>query len=254
MEDQRHKEHRQTQRALHVVAAVVLILIGLGTARLIDTWQFAASGAPNATATATATIAPAVSTPVVEVPGSEIQDLPRYPTSRRSAYSQTTTAELRVTAIDYVTADDLQEVHRHYRQVFTTYAWFVADLEFTRDERTFFIIRDAREARVLINDLGDVRHISLVHSEPLRSATATPRPRPTPTPQARPSPTPSPSPTATATATPPPTATATATPTATPEPPPPPPPPEPEPPQPPPPVPDDGGEDDDWDDDDDDDD
>src|SRR5690606_25085223 len=103
----------------------------------------------------------------VDIPGSELAALPRYPSSTRVGYRQTTTDTLVETRVEYVTSDDLAQVHSFYRGAFAENGWFVADLDFSQRERYFFVVNGVQEARVRVTDDERAVTIRITHSEPL---------------------------------------------------------------------------------------
>ena len=236
-------------RAFVLVAVVlVIVLLGIGTARLLASWQAIDHDDGDATPAATSVASPPASPTLAtaDIPGADISDLPRYPGSIRVGYQQRAQASLVLTRAEYVTSDDIEAVHTFYRAVIDERGWQVADIAFSDDERYFFVLDDAREATVRLSAQSEHVAISVTLTEPqddLAPGTATPTPTPTSTPEPTSTPSPTPSPTAE------PTPEPTPTPTPEPPPPPPPPPPAPEPPAPEPPAPEPTPEDDDDDDD-----
>jgi hypothetical protein len=173
-----------------VLALALVIGFFLGrTAPAIET-----IAAPRATASPTLRPEPAapVTLPVVDVDGSDVQGLPRYPDSVRTSFRNRETASGTATKVEYLARANLEDVRSFYRQSFADYGWTVIDLELGYGELRYLIANDVVDGVVDIESRGGgVVEIDLESVTPLPNAAATgpPEAKATPQPTAMPQPT-----------------------------------------------------------------
>lgn len=213
-----------------IAGGLALALVIIAGTRLLSDWPGAGGNAQGDGSPTAPVSTPSPTWPTSDVPGHDLQTLPRFPNAVRTRYVETLRNDLTLTQVEYLADTQLQRLHDYYRAVFTKFGWVVADLEFSDERRYFFVVNGDREASIQLRADDDARatvEISYSESAP-GTVTLTPL-QPSPSPTATPGETPTvPAPTATA----PPAPTATM------------PPPPPTEAPPPPPPPDDGGDDD----------
>ncbi|MBA2362116.1 MAG: hypothetical protein H0V86_01135 [Chloroflexia bacterium] len=113
-----------------------------------------------------------------DVPGSDIETIPRYPGSVRVEYRRSVDQRLLKTEVEYVVTADLEPVHDFYREIFRVHRWLVADLGFSQGEWTFFLVEAEREAVIEIESRGELVEVEIELSEPhTEQVFATPRRR-----------------------------------------------------------------------------
>ena len=224
------------------ILAMTLFLGGFGAGRLLAGVEFASTRAADRPPEPSTT--PTTFTPVHDVPGEDLADLPRYPGATHVEYRRTVQERFVQTELEYVTVAGVDAIREFYRDVFRAHDWLVADFGFSQGEWTFFVLSGDTEALVEIEARGSLVEIEIELSEP--------ESRPAPDVTGEPDPSPAlPSPTVTLVPLPPTLTPPPPSPSATPVPPPPPtlepppaPAPAPPPPAPPAPPADDGGDDD----------
>lgn len=91
------------------------------------------------------------SLPSADVPGNDLDHLPRYPESVRVAYSTTSTTEASRVQVTYVTLDPLEPANEHVRNIVSTFGWSVASEEFLEHQQSFLLTRDGEEAHIRLN-------------------------------------------------------------------------------------------------------
>jgi hypothetical protein len=154
--------------ALLALVVVVFLLLALGFVLgrfSVDSTQLAPSivptTPPNPVATAELIL------PEMDVPGTDVPGLPRYPNARRVESRQVIVGDLLETEVEYVLSGELEAVHDFYRDVFDAEGWTVADLGIYEGEWTFFVIDGDREARVELEARGSLVEIEIELSEPM---------------------------------------------------------------------------------------
>jgi hypothetical protein len=150
----------------------LLIVAGFIVGQLFAARELTADYEVDARPTPVGIVLDAEILPDLEVPGSDIAGLPRYPAATRVEYRQTFEDELVVTEVEYLVIAEFEAVHDYYRNVFHTEGWTEADLEFHRGEWKFFVIRGSREALVEVEALGKLVEVEIDVSEPQGSSTA----------------------------------------------------------------------------------
>jgi hypothetical protein len=201
-----------------VVVMLAFALLGFGVAQLLSGFgevrhvHTTPVGGGGTRPTASPTMV------TIDIPGSDISGLPRFPGSIRIGYQQRPQSSVLQTKVTYLTAADLQMVHMFYREVIDANGWTVADIDFSSNQRYFFLLDDDREATVHLTWRPPRVEVTLGLTELLADATPSPTSLPTQTVTPEPTPaTPSPSPTLEPTSTPTtPAATPTSEPTPTP--------------------------------------
>lgn len=148
-------------RLLLPFAAILLFLAGFAAGQWLNLRDLA-SQAPEPPATPRATFA----LPAFDVPGSDIEGLPRYPGAVRVEYRQGLTGDLIETEVEYVISTDFEAVHDYYRQVFDEEGWTVADLGIYQGEWTFFVVSGEREALVELEARESLVEIEIEITEP----------------------------------------------------------------------------------------
>ena len=111
---------------------------------------------------------PATSLPAQDVPGEDIQDMPRYPGSVRVEYQRNVQDRLVFTKVRYLSHARLDVIRGFYRGVFRSKIWTVANAEFSEGEWTFLVVHSKREAQVRIEPHSrGVTRVDIILSEPL---------------------------------------------------------------------------------------
>lgn len=122
--------------------------------------------------------------PEDDVPGRELDGLPRYPGSTRIEYRHERRSGLERIRAKYATEAVPDEVRAFYREAFASEGWMVADLGFSPEEWYFFVVRDEREALVKIHAVQEplVVEIELTSPDPdaPSAGSAPPPPQPAP--------------------------------------------------------------------------
>jgi hypothetical protein len=179
-------------RVMVAILAVAVVVGGFSTGMLIG--QLAAgdrSPAPIATLSPT----PA-QLPDTDAAGRDIDGLPRYPGSVRTAYQRDASAEsVRVTAV-YLAEAGRNDVRSFYVDAFHEFGWEFVDVSFVDGAWTFAVERGARLATVEIAGGPDLAEVRIEHTRALPDPTPelTPEPTPEPTPRVTPAPPPPPPP------------------------------------------------------------
>jgi hypothetical protein len=124
----------------------------------------------------------AASSPAEDVPGKDILDLPRYPSSVRAEYKRTEQDLLVFTRVRYLSRAKLDVIRGFYRGVFRAERWKVANVEFSEGEWMFLVVHGEREADIEIEPNG--RNITRVDIE-LSAPLAEKKPAPKESPQTR---------------------------------------------------------------------
>ncbi len=151
------------------IAGLLLLTIGFAGGTLWAGYQTSAGQETVSQEPAPAAPLGLAASPTTEVPGTDVEGLPRYPGSSRVEYRQVLDGELMETEVEYVVADELQVVHDFYRNVFEEEGWTVADLGVYQGEWTFFVIQGRREALMEIESRGALIEIEIEINEPLNT-------------------------------------------------------------------------------------
>lgn len=155
-----------TSIALLLAAAGMLLLAGFAIGRMTVSRQPAQQEpaiAPALTIVPTADL----TVPTFDVPGEDVPGLPRFPGMMRVEYRQVIVGELLETEVEYVVEGALEPVHDHFRRVFDEEGWSVADLQVFQGERTFFVVKDDREALVELESRGPLVEVEIELTEPV---------------------------------------------------------------------------------------
>jgi hypothetical protein len=180
-----------TRLLLASLVMVATVVAGFAGGRLAVGLLSTAAGpavpSPEPTPSARATPVPI---PAVDVPGSDLDDLPRYGGSVRTFHRLDDLGQGRsLLRLEYLAEARLDEVRAHYVRAFRTHQWTIDDIDFTFDEWAFSISRDGREATVMLREQGGAIEVAIDlltdegrTGDPL-TPTATPPARESPTPR-----------------------------------------------------------------------
>jgi len=180
--------------------AVTTLVVGALTAgfalgRVVTAMQGAAGAlaTPAALPSNAPERSPPRTLPVVDVDGSDFDELPRYPGAVRTGYDVRDDSAASETRVEYLALASVEGVRAFYREAFADYGWNVVDLDLAYDELTFLIARSERHGAVDIESRGGgVVEIDLEIATPWPAAspsvgpTASPPPTAAPTPRAEP--------------------------------------------------------------------
>ena len=161
-----------TSMALLLVAAGMLFLAGIAIGRMTvnqQPTQREATTAPAVNIVPTADL----TVPTFDVPGEDVPGLPRFPGMMRVEYRQVIVGDLLETEVEYVVEGSLEPVHDHFRRVFDEEGWNVADLQVFQGERTFFVVKDDREALVELESRGPLVEVEIELTEPVPDTAGT---------------------------------------------------------------------------------
>jgi hypothetical protein len=179
-------------RAVARGAACLVVLLML-TACAIAAEGFEATPSPTAPArivappSASATATTEARLPVADAPGEDLDRLPRYPGSIRTAYEISRDAVLRSIVSVYLAEGSVDEVRAYYQGVIVEHGWERADIDVDGGEWTYVLINGSAEAMIHLRAVDGLVEIALSLSEPH----APPAPLP-PAPEMVPEPTPEP--------------------------------------------------------------
>jgi len=115
--------------------------------------------------------------PAADVDGADIDRLPRYPGSVRTAHEVVREDRYRLTATEYQAEATVDDVRTFYQGIIVDYEWERADINFDHGEWSYVLVDGSVEALVEIEQFGGLVEIDLQISEPI----ATPQPSPAPT-------------------------------------------------------------------------
>jgi hypothetical protein len=111
---------------------------------------------------------PATPLPAEDVPGKDIQDLPRYSGSVRVEYERNEQDRLVIIMVRYLSHARLDVIRGFYRGVFRSKNWSVVNAEYSEGEWTFLVVHAEREATIEIESHGrGVTRMDIVLSERL---------------------------------------------------------------------------------------
>jgi hypothetical protein len=125
--------------------------------------------------------------PAADVPGMDLDRLPRYPGSVRTGYRVHVDDAFQLTALEYLADATVDEVRLYYQGVMDAQGWERADVQYAHDEWSYVLVDGRTEALIEIEPERGLVEIDLQISEP-RAASPTPTtsPEPTTEPTARP--------------------------------------------------------------------
>jgi hypothetical protein len=129
--------------------------------------------------------------PMADVPGEDLERLPRYPGSVRSEFGVTMDERYRLTTVEFLADAPLDEVRSFYQGVIADQRWQRADIDFSGGEWTYILVDGAIEALIELEIAAGLVEIDLHISEPIPAPSADPTPAPTtapPPPQPAPAP------------------------------------------------------------------
>ena len=183
-------------RATLALLIVAVLLAGVFIGSVLPTLRAEqASATPSPTVAATEPVeSQAGELPGADVPGEDLERLPRYPGSVRSEYEASRDDDIGLTALEFLADATVDDVRTFYQGVIVEHGWQRADIAYSGGEWTYVLVDGDIEALVEIEETGGLVEIDLVVSEPLPSVTPTSRPTPAPTAQPTPAPTPPPPP------------------------------------------------------------
>jgi hypothetical protein len=157
-----------------LVATVLACGLALGgVAASLRSRQPPPSQAPSA---ASDSPAPSASLAVADVPGEDIERLPRIPGSVRTAHDVVQESGFRLTANEYQVDATVDEVRTFYQGVVVEHGWERADINFDHGEWSYVLVDGGIEALIEIEEFGGQVEVDLQVSEPVESTTPTPRP------------------------------------------------------------------------------
>lgn len=98
--------------------------------------------------------------PATDAAGLDLLHLPRFPGAMRIHYDRSIDLELVTTSVEYMTSANLRAVHIFYRTAFQEHNWTVVDLDFSPNDRYFFVVSGTREATVELRSRDS--HVAVV--------------------------------------------------------------------------------------------
>lgn len=155
----------KTSWRYQVVYAIVLVLVSFVAGQLLPRLGEGAEDRVDARPIAEGVVLTAAMLPELEVPGSDVAGLPRYPGATRVEYRQMLDGEFVITEVEYLVVAEFDEVQQYYRNIFFEEGWTVADLAFEHGEWKFFVLIGNREALLEIEMLGRLVEIEIEISE-----------------------------------------------------------------------------------------
>jgi hypothetical protein len=123
---------------------------------------------------ATTSPSPSPSLATSDVPGEDIDRLPRMPGSVRTAHEVLGESGFQLTANEYHVAATVDAVRAFYQGVIVDHGWERADINFAKGEWSYILIDQGTEALIEIEELGGLVEIDLQVSEPIPSRTSAP--------------------------------------------------------------------------------
>ncbi len=142
---------------------------------------------PMSTATPTpSSSAPAIGLPVSDVPGEDLERLPRYPGSVRTEYEISVDERYRLRITEFMVDAPLEEVRLFYQAVIDDHGWEIADIGYTGGEWTYVLVDGRTEALIELEVTSRYAEIDLQVSRPITTPEPTPTPEPTSEPTAQP--------------------------------------------------------------------
>lgn len=124
----------------------------------------------------TASPRPTASLAAADVPGQEIDRLPRIPGSVRTAHEVIDENGFRLTANEYHVESTVDAVRAFYQGVIVDHGWERADISFESGEWSYILVDGGIEALIEIEELGGLVEVDLQISEPTALQTPTPMP------------------------------------------------------------------------------
>jgi hypothetical protein len=164
---------------------LAVLVGGVAVGRVAGPPPQEARGAPGPLRLADTTPAPSTvvaaqraELPARDVPGADLDRLPRYARSVRVFFDRAQGVHGTVTSAEYLARASRDQVRSFYRDVFNVQGWTVADMSFTYDQWRFLVVReDGSEASVELRQRAGLVEIDLQLTRP-----ATGRPSASPTP------------------------------------------------------------------------
>lgn len=116
--------------------------------------------------------------PENDVPGEDISGLPRYPGAVRIRHERENLGGLLATEAGYLTPAGLDDARGFYRDAFRANGWSVADVGFSDEAWTFFVVKGEREVFVKLEPHDTLVAVNLELTEPQLREEAAPAPIP----------------------------------------------------------------------------
>jgi hypothetical protein len=157
------------------ILAVAVVVGGFSTGMLIG--QLAAgesSPAPLATVSPTP-----VQLPGADAAGRDIDTMPRYPGSVRTAYRRDASEDAVRVVTAYLTKADRSEVRSFYVDTFHELGWEIVDVTFADGAWSFAVERGVRLATIEIEGGANLVEVRIEYSRALPEPTPEPKPRAT---------------------------------------------------------------------------
>ena len=167
-------------RASLALLVTGVLLAGLVIGSALPTLGENAEATPSASATPTSPDTAGL--PRADVPGEDLERLPRYPGSVRSEFGVTADDRFRLTAVEFLADASLDAVRNFYQGVIAEHGWQRADINFSGGEWTYILVDGATEALIELETTEGLVEIDLHISEPIPASPPDPAPAPTPAP------------------------------------------------------------------------
>ena len=178
-------------RLSRAALALVIIVVLIGGVVLGSVVTAVATPSPTPALSPSARVSPDSSgLPTADVPGDDLERLPRYPGSVRTEYEISVDDRFRLVATEYLADAGLDDVRAFYQGVIEDHGWQRADINYSGDEWTYVLVDGSTEALVEIEITRGFVEVDLQIS----TAIASPRPEPTPSPTTAPTAPPPPPP------------------------------------------------------------
>lgn len=173
-----------------VVAAVLACGLVLG-GMAVSLRSVAPVQSPAADSPPVSPASPSSTLPSEDVTGEDLERLPRYPGSVRSAHEIVREDRFTLTASEYRASASVDDVRTFYQGVIVEHGWERADINFDHGEWSYVLVDGSVEALIEIEEFGGLVEIDLQVSEPLATPT---EPQPTLVPTVAPTSAPPPPP------------------------------------------------------------
>ena len=180
-------------RLSRAALALVIIVVLIGGVVLGSVVTAVATPSPTLAPTPSARVSPDSSgLPTADVPGDDLERLPRYPGSVRTEYEISVDDRFRLVATEYLADASLDDVRAFYQGVIEDHGWQRADINYSGDEWTYVLVDGITEALVEIEVTRGFVEVDLQISTAIASPSPEPTPSPTTAPTAPPPPPPAP--------------------------------------------------------------
>ena len=180
-------------RLSRAALALVIIVVLIGGVVLGSVVTAVATPSPTPALSPSARVSPDSSgLPTADVPGDDLERLPRYPGSVRTEYEISVDGRFRLVATEYLADASLDDVRAFYQGVIEDHGWQRADINYSGDEWTYVLVDGSTEALVEIEITRGFVEVDLQISTALASPIPEPTPSPTTAPTAPPPPPPAP--------------------------------------------------------------